>query len=470
MNFYEIFLQSLCISLKIRTFHHQYRKDMNQEELVRENENLRDEIAHLQRLLDEANAQLAQLKNAENDVVHTFADLETRRFKMVTVLYSDIVGFDKLQNSDNAQSLVDELDTIWMKFDEIVSKYKIKKVKSIGDSYVCAGGIPTKNRTNPIETVLAAMEINHFLRSEKNIWNIHIGIHTGPVVATISGKKKNTYELKGDAANIAYRIESYAQTGKILVSEMTYSFLRDMFDCKQAGTLPVKYTGAINMYEVKGFKPKYAVDTSLQVPSHDFFVKFLRVQFPDLEEYILDRLERELPSYLHYHNVKHTMDVLVGVEVIATAENVTDKEDLLLLRTAALFHDMGQIVQSKGHEKISCDYAREILPSYHYSQEQIDKICTLIMATQLPPHPNSLLECIMCDADLDYLGRSDFIPVSDTLYDELHVQNLVTDKNTWNKQQIKFISGHTYFTEFAKNNREVNKQKQIKRLQSLIKE
>jgi hypothetical protein len=92
------------------------------------------------------------------------------------------------------------------------------------------------------------------------------------------------------------------------------------------------------------------------------------------------------------------------------------------------------------------------------------------MATQLPHHPHSLLECIMCDADLDYLGRSDFIPVSDTLYDELHVQNLVTDKNTWNKQQIKFISGHTYFTEFAKNNREVNKQKQIKRLQSLIKE
>ena len=164
------------------------------------------------------------------------------------------------------------------------------------------------------------------------------------------------------------------------------------------------------------------------------------------------------------------MDVLIGVEVIATAENVTDEEDMLLLRTAALFHDMGQIVQSKGHENISCDYAREILPRYCYSQEQIDKICTLIMATQLPPKPSTLLECIMCDADLDYLGRSDFIPVSDTLYDELHVQNIVTDKNTWNKQQIKFISNHTYFTNFAKNNREVNKQKQIKRLQSLIKE
>ena len=129
---------------------------------------------------------------------------------------------------------------------------------------------------------------------------------------------------------------------------------------------------------------------------------------------------------------------------------------------------MGQIVQSKGHENVSCDYAREILPRYHYTQEQIEKICSLIMATHLPPKPKTLLERIICDADLDYLGRSDFIPVSDTLYEELRVQKLVTDKNTWNKQQIDFISAHTYFTNFAKKNREVNKQNQIKRLKGLI--
>lgn len=454
---------------KIRIFH-TILKIMDTEDLQRENERLRDEVAHLHRLLDDANAQLNALKVEDVSEDVPSYDLENHRYKMVTVMYSKIRGFDQLQNTENAQELVDELDMIWVKIDSIVSKYNITKVKSLGDSYMCAGGIPQKNRTNPIEMILAAMEIVRYFNTEKNIWNVTLGIHTGPVVATISGKHKKSYEVKGDAANIASRIESFSKSGQIIISEMTYNFLRDLFTCEVAGALPVKYTGVVNLYRVKGFCPKYACDETLQLPNHAFDIRLARVRFPDLEEYILNRLERELPSYLHYHNVKHTMDVLIGVEVIATAENVTDEEDMLLLRTAALFHDMGQIVQSKGHENISCDYAREVLPKYQYSQEQIDKVCTLIMATQLPPNPKTLLECIMCDADLDYLGRSDFIPVSDTLYDELHVQNIVNDKNTWNKQQIKFISNHTYFTNFAKNNREVNKQMQIKRLQSLIKE
>lgn len=442
---------------------------MEEKNLQEENHKLRDEIYHLQMQLADANRQLAELKTSISKERNTIGDLQSKRFKMVTVMYSCISGFEKLQNNEKAGDLVDELDAIWMKFDEIVSKYNVQKVKSIGDSYMCAGGIPEKNHTNPIEMILAAMEIVHYMQSEKNIWDLKLGIHTGSVVAAISaGKKKDSYELKGDATNIAYRLESYSQAGKIVISEATYELARDIFNCKPIGAMPVKYMGVINMYEVLGFNARYSDSADFKIPNHNFFIRLGRVRFPDLEEYILTRLENELPSYLHYHNVKHTMDVLVGVEVIGIAENVTDEEDMLLLRTAALFHDMGQIVQSKGHENIGCEYARDILPRYHYTSEQIEKVCTLIMATQLPPKPKTLLECIMCDADLDYLGRSDFIPVSDTLYEELRVQNLVTDKNTWNKQQIKFLSGHTYFTNFAKNNREVNKQSQIERLQSLI--
>ncbi len=441
---------------------------MEHSDLLAENNALRDEIIRLKQQLDDTNRQLVELKSLSKQSGNTIGELQSKRFKMVTVMYSNIVGFEQLQQAENAQILVDELDAVWMKFDSIVAKYNVEKVKSIGDSYMCAGGIPQKNRTNPIEMILAAMEIVRYMHEEKNIWNIRLGIHTGPVVATISGKKKASYEIKGDAANIASRIESYGKVGKIIISETTYEFVRDIFSCEPIGALPVKYTGVINMYEVVGLKPRFSVDANLQVPNHDFFVKLGRVRFPDLEEYILNRLENELPQYLHYHNVKHTMDVMVGVEVIGIAENVTDEEDMLLLRTAALFHDMGQIVQSKGHEAIGCEYAREILPQYKYTADQIEKICKLIMATQLPPNPQTLLECIMCDADLDYLGRTDFVPVSDTLYEELRVQNLVTDKNTWNKQQIKFLSNHTYFTNFAKNNREVNKQNQIERLQSLI--
>ena len=435
-------------------------------DLVKENQELHEKVLALEQQLSEAQRQLKNLKSASENGVRP--GLQSKRFKMVTVMYSNIVGLDTVQNTDNPQGLGDDIDAIWRKFNQIVSKYNIRKVKSIGDSYMCAGGIPEKNHTNPMEMVLASMEIVRYLQTEKNIWNINLGIHTGSVVATISGKKKPSFELKGDAANIACRIESYSRTNKVVISEMTKMFAQDVFKCDPIGFMPAKYTGVIKMYEVVGFKPKYSDDANLQITNYAFLIKFLKVQFPDLEEYILTRLEKELPSYLHYHNVKHTMDVLVGVEVIGTAENITDEEEMLLLRTAALFHDMGQIVQSEGHENISSNYAREILPLYHYTQEQIEKICSLIMATHLPPKPKTLMECIICDADLDYLGRSDFIPVSDTLYEELRMQNLISDKNTWNKQQIEFISAHTYFTNFAKNNREVNKQNQVKRLQSLI--
>lgn len=195
-----------------------------------------------------------------------------------------------------------------------------------------------------------------------------------------------------------------------------------------------------------------------------------KVHFWKLEEYVLNRLEDELPKFLHYHNVRHTVDVMVGVELIALAENVESAEDIMLLKTAALFHDMGQIVQDEEHERISCEYAREILPQYNYNIRQIEKVCSLIMATKMPPNPQNLLECIMCDADLDYLGRADFIPVSDTLYQELLERGILNDKNAWNKQQLKFISNHTYYTEFAKKNREKNKKQQIERLRALIQE
>jgi hypothetical protein len=109
-----------------------------------------------------------------------------------------------------------------------------------------------------------------------------------------------------------------------------------------------------------------------------------------------------------------------------------------------------------------------MLPVFNYSSNQIERICELIMSTKLPPKPTDLLENIICDADLDYLGRSDFIPVSNTLYEELKAQNKMNSLNEWNKIQVKFISGHQYFTKTARKLREVNKQLQIERIQSLI--
>ena len=140
------------------------------------------------------------------------------------------------------------------------------------------------------------------------------------------------------------------------------------------------------------------------------------------------------------------------------------------MKTAALFHDSGQIIAGENHEYYSTQIASEYLPKWGYSQEQQEKICALIMATKLPPCPKTLLEKIMCDADLDYLGRTDFIPVSNTLYEELIAQGKNISILEWNKNQVKFLTGHQYFTDTALRLRKVGKEYQIERLKKLIAE
>jgi hypothetical protein len=221
------------------------------------------------------------------------------------------------------------------------------------------------------------------------------------------------------------------------------------------------------MYTLKGLKPEFSVNNEGIVPNESFRIKFGLIQFTDIQEIILDKLERELPEYLYYHNVKHTVDVVTEVELIGWAENCSD-EEILLLKTAGLFHDVGHTVAYDNHEFHGTVIAREMLPKFNYSPEEIEKICSIIMSTKLPPRPTNLLENIICDSDLDYLGRSDFIPVSNTLYEELKAQNKMGSLNDWNKIQVKFISGHQYFTSTARSLREVNKQQQIERIQSLI--
>ncbi len=161
--------------------------------------------------------------------------------------------------------------------------------------------------------------------------------------------------------------------------------------------------------------------------------------------------------------------MVTEVELIGWGEGCTD-EEILLLKTAGLFHDAGHTIDYDNHEYFSTQLAKEILPKYSYTPAQIERICAIIMATKLPPRPTNLLENIICDSDLDYLGRSDFIPVSNTLYEELKAQYKMGSLNDWNKIQVKFITGHQYFTATARSLREVNKKLQIERIQSLITE
>jgi class 3 adenylate cyclase len=394
---------------------------------------------------------------------------------MVTVLYSDVKGFTKLSEEQDAEALIDELDNFFFHFDNTVEKHNIEKIKTIGDTYMCSGGIPKKNRTNPIEVIVAALEMQEYLKhiqkeSKKNnrkIWNLTFGVHTGPVIAGAAGKKKISYDIKGDTVNIASRIESMCEPGEIFISEMTYELIKDFFVCEFRAKMPIKYKGDVSVFAVKGYRPELSIEGKGLRPNEIFRTRFLLIKFEDLNDYVLDRLERELPKHLYYHNLKHTIDVTIGVEIIGSGEGVSAKE-MLLLKTAAVFHDFGQVSGSVGHEARSCEIAAEILPQFGYNSEEIEIIKGIIMATKLPPQPHTLLEQVICDADLDYLGRSDFIPVSDTLHHELKVQGLIGTLNEWNKMQVKFLSIHQFFTKTAQSLRHVNKEKQIERLKDII--
>ncbi|HPX06834.1 MAG TPA: adenylate/guanylate cyclase domain-containing protein, partial [Tenuifilaceae bacterium] len=352
--------------------------------------------------------------------------VNTQRFKTVTVLFSDIQGFTRITDETNPEELIDQLDKFFLNFDTVVDKYKIEKIKTIGDAYMCAGGIPKKNRTNPVEVVLAAIEMMHYMKhlkdkstNKSNIWDLRIGIDTGPVIAGVVGRNKLTYDIWGSTVNTASRMESSGEPGKINISENTYMFVKDYFICSYRGKMPVKNKGDIQMYFVEGIQPNLSQNLEGVIPNHDFLVQLQLLRLGDLEEFILEKLDKGLPKNLYYHNLKHTVDVYTQVELIGRAENLTD-EELLIIRTAALFHDAGHLIDYDTHEEMSAKLAKEILPEYLYSYKQIDSICEIIMATKLPPRPKNLLEMIICDADLDYLGRSDFIPVSNNLYKELH--------------------------------------------------
>ncbi len=443
-------------------------------ELSRENEKLTKQNEQLSEELEKFKHLLAQAKNENLDrLIRVPKTTNILKYKLATVLFADTQGFNDISADMDSQVLVDNLDEIFYQLETIINKYEIKSIKSVGDTIMCVGGIPKKNITNPVEVILAAVEMQYYIKDlqrsylNDKIWKLKIGIHTGPVVATEIGRKKINYEIKGDTVNLAARIRSFCDEGNILVSATTYELVKDLFNCEYYGKMPVKYKGDIEMYTVRGLKQEFSLQSKGLIPNKKFSIRFGLIQFMDLQETILDKLEKELSKTLFYHNVKHTVDVVTQVELIGLGEGVTDAE-LLLLKTAALFHDTGHTVDYDNHEHNSTIIAREVLPNYYYTQAQTKTICELIMATKLPPEPKDKLEEIMCDADLDYLGRSDMIPVSNTLYKELQEQNKVGTLNEWNEMQMKFITLHQYFTNTARKLREVNKLKQIERIKNLI--
>ena len=184
------------------------------------------------------------------------------------------------------------------------------------------------------------------------------------------------------------------------------------------------------------------------------------MQFKQAGELIKNKLKKELSANYIYHNIDHTNDVCRAAESIGRQEGIS-AGDMKLLLTAAAYHDSGFLKFNNGHEEESCRIAAEALPGFGYTEHDINLICGMIRATRVPQSPKTLLERILADADLDYLGRDDFFEVGDRLFNELKLTGKVDDKTAWNKLQLDFITNHSYFTQTAINLRQAKKQANI---------
>ena len=190
-----------------------------------------------------------------------FGKVKAKRFDAVTVLFTDFVGFTSYAKNLEPEELVSSVDYYFSKFDEIMEKYKVEKIKTIGDAYMCVSGLPEPGEKDAIRAVQAAFEILDFMEESKKTkmndiakFDIRIGINTGPIVAGVVGTKKFAYDVWGDAVNVASRMESKSESGKINISESTYELIKDHYDCEFRGEIEVKNKGMMKMFFVNAKK------------------------------------------------------------------------------------------------------------------------------------------------------------------------------------------------------------------------
>lgn len=404
-----------------------------------------------------------------------------RAYKTVSVLFTDFVGFTKISDQMNPTELVRKLDVYFTKFDEIIVRNNLEKIKTIGDAYMCAGGVPVRNNTNPIDTCLAAIQIQNYMEARKleaiangkDYWECRLGINTGEVTAGVIGSERLAYDIWGATVNQAQRMEMLGDPGQVTITGATYQHIEPYFECTFKGKAQSKSRGLIDMYVVERIKPELSVDGKGILPNKRFHQivnlhHYSSINYYKAERHIMQLLERHLSKDLYYHSIDHTKDVVKAVERIALLENVTD-EGLFLLKSAATYHDAGFIEQYEKNEPIGARLADEILPKYGYTEQHIERIKELIYVTMIPHKPKNLLEEIICDADLDYLGRDDFHQISDKLKRELMEHGKIGSDKEWDEIQVKFLKSHKYFTKTAKETRVKKKKENLKEVQERLK-
>ncbi len=391
------------------------------------------------------------------------------KYNFVTVLFSDIQGFTKIAEEMNPEMLIDELDKFFFYFDSVVEKFGIEKIKTIGDAYMCAGGIPEKNRTNPVEVILAALEMKAYMNKLKitseiegmKYWDIRIGIHTGTVVAGVVGQKKLSFDIWGDTVNTASRMESSGEAGKINISGTTFEFVKEFFSCEYRGKMPVKYKGELEMYFVNGIIPELSDENGN--PNRKFIVKMQQIKLQDIEEMIIKLFDEEAPPNLYFHNSSMVKSISNQVELLSRAENLSD-EDFINLKLASVFLLTGYISDYEKPMEASLRMVEELLPGYGFSRENVE-LTNRIIRNSFSDHQESQSDNILYDARYDYLGRVDYTKLMEKLLRERTEFGKHSDRKTWIDSLIKQQNDHQFITKTARLLRNVTAEDQIAGLQ-----
>jgi class 3 adenylate cyclase len=390
------------------------------------------------------------------------------KYNFVTVLFSDIQGFTKIAEEMNPEVLIDELDKFFFTFDSVVEKYGIEKIKTIGDAYMCAGGIPEKNRTNPVEVILAALEMRTYMKNLKETselqgmkyWDIRIGIHTGTVVAGVVGQKKLSYDIWGDTVNTASRMESSGEAGKINISGTTYEFVKDFFICEYRGKMPVKYKGELEMYFVEGIIPELCDEEG--APGEKFLVRMQLLKLEDIEEIIINIFETEAPQNLWFHNSNMVKSVCSQVDLLSRAGRIDDGE-FVILKLASIFLFTGYLSDYLKPMEGSFRLVDEMLPRHGFAPDTVDATKRMIRSSFTDRY-ETIPDKVLHDARYDYLGRIDYLMLTEKLRKELAEHGVVYGDKEWIELQSGILRDHLFMTDTARILRNVTAESQVSAL------
>lgn len=400
-----------------------------------------------------------------------------KRIDNGVVMFTDFVGFSSKARKITPLKLLKKLEYYFTKFDEITEKYKVEKIKTIGDSYMALAGVNESEPEPEIRVCLAALEIRDFMINEREVaiamnkdyWEVRIGIHAGPLVAGIIGAKKISFDVWGDTVNIASRAEQESEPDRILITQDVFDKIEDHFVTIFHEDVDIKKRGGSEMmYFLEELKADSSDEHNHKRAHSDLLRKcnITVIDFQRMERTIFNQLKSMLPEELLYHDLAHTANVAKAAMRLAKLEGISSYESLLLC-TAVYFHDSGFLVQYSQNEKFGIKLAQNKLSDYGYTKIEIDLISKIIASTALDTEPVTMLEKIMCDADHDYLGRADYTNVAKKLRIEMENMGKTFSDLEWIDFQLNFLENqHRYYTETAQNIRDSGKKIRIQTLKT----